>query len=177
MDINYDLDLGGYHVELKETFDESTAPRDPMDHIKKRVEQAKANGIGAYKRPAYQGGGRNGNGNHAPEAWAKAKGVRCFTYPKDGSEKKALEFELEPEAGTFKLRTAMAWDPEPMLGTLPAALKAAIETGWADKATKGGAKLAIDGAGIEVGFYTDGDKLKAVAIRMAGSTTDQKVMV
>ncbi len=162
MEINYDLDLGGYHVELKETF-EKPIP-EPMKHIKQRIEEAKAEGIGAYKRPAF--GGRGGNGNHAPEAWAKATEVRVFTYSKDGENKKALDFGLEPEAGQFAVRNAVAWDVDPILAAMPAPLKAAVEEAW-KKDAKGGVKLALSSIALEVGFYRDGDKLKAVAVRIA----------
>lgn len=173
MDIKFKLELDGYEIDFNEAFE---AP-DPVAHIKGRVEQFKTGGIKAYKRPSY--GGR-GNGNHAPEAWARATKVRVFTFSKDGENKKALEFGLEPEAGQFAVRSAMAWDTDAILAAMPPALKAAVEAGWSDTTKKGGTELALTSVALEVGFYKDGEKLKAVAIRMAGangSTTDQKVVV
>jgi len=165
MDIKFELELEGYRVDLTETFDTLT---DPVAHIKTRVEQFKTGGIKAFKRPAFGG---KGNGNHAPEAWARATKVRVFTFQKDNENKKALEFGLEPEAGSFAVRSAMAWDTDAILAAMPAPLKAAIEAGWADTSKKGGTELALTSVVLEVGFYKDGEKLKAVAVRIAGSAT------
>lgn len=152
MEAEWEVELGGFALTVRQEITD-------LSTLKAVAEQLKAAGASARK---YSRGFGGKNGDKEPESWARASQLRAFSY---GEGKHAIEFALEPDAGSFEMRKAVAWSPDSLLPSLPPPLAAVIQSAWAEN-SKRGKECAIAQLGIEVGFFKDGDNLKAVAVRM-----------
>jgi len=121
------------------------------------VDSLAAAGIEPRKRR----GGGFGESNRAPEAWAPIQSVRVFAY---GDGKHAMKFSLEPEAGSFEAREAVAFDYK-LLDQFPEEVAKALRDAWTSGKNK---EFILKSVPLEAGIITEPKGFRVVAVREAG---------